>query len=228
MLLVRLEHLRWRFPEYWMIAVSASAWVYLAVQQTEHVHRPSVAADLSHWGMMVAAMMLPLQIRAVRLTAERSLWSRRDRSTAGYVAGYCGAWILGGLPLAWADTAFHLTHRINWTAGAAIGLIVAAAWLVSPWKAIAARLCNRTSRLSPFGWRADLDCLRYGFSSAWRCAFNCWPLMIACWLCGHSLIMMLFAFGVAWADRHFAPNYKAQAILLAMVGLMFGLYAGFR
>ena len=208
MLAARAEYIRWRFPEYWMLALSASAWVFLALEQAQHMHHPTLAADLSHWGMMVAAMMLPLQVRAVRLTAERSLWSRRDRSIAGFVAGYSGAWVLAGLPLAWADSALHIRHRIDWSAGAAIALLVTGAWLVSPWKAAAARLCHQSSRLSPLGWRADLDCLRYGLIAGSRCAYNCWPLMLGCWLCGHSLVFMLLAFALGWMDRHFAPNYR--------------------
>ena len=194
-----------------MLALSGSAWVLLAAQQARHMHHPSAASDLSHWGLMVAAMMLPLQVRPVRLTAERSLWTRRDRSIAGYVAGYSGAWVLGGLPLVWVDSAFPIGHRIDWTTGAAMALLVTGAWLVSPWKAAAARLCHQSSRLSPLGWRADADCIRYGFVSGCRCAYNCWPLMLGCWLCGHNLVFMLSAFAFGWVDRHFAPNYQAQA-----------------
>lgn len=193
-----------------MLALSACAWIFLAAGPPAHVHHPAVAADLSHWAIMVAAMMLPLQIRPVRLTAERSLWSRRDRSIAGFIAGYAGTWLLCGLPLAWADAQFHIHHRLDWTTGAAIGLLASAAWFLSPWKAAAARRCHRTPQLSPLGWRADLGCMRYGCISAGWCAFNCWPLMLGCWLSGHSLIFMILAFGIGWADRHLAPGERIK------------------
>jgi hypothetical protein len=224
----RFEYFRWRFPEYWMLALSAAAWILLAARQGGHVHRQGVLAHSLHWMVMVVAMMLPIQIGSVRLTAERSLWSRRHRSIAGYLVGYVSVWALAELPLAWASAEFALTHRINWTVGAAIGFMIAAAWLVSPWKAIAARMCHRTLPLSPLGWKADLDCVGCGWISGCGCVFNCWPLMLGCWLSGHSLVIMSFAFGLGWADRHFAPSYKAQALLLAAVASIFGVYSQVR
>lgn len=224
----RFEHFRGRFPEYWMLALSATAWLFLATGQGGHVHRQGMLDNLLHWMVMVVAMMLPIQIQGVRRTAERSLWSRRDRSIAGYLVGYVSLWALAGLPLAWASAEFGLTDRIDWTVGTAIGLIIAAAWLVSPWKAIATRMCHRTSALPPLGWKADLACVGYGWNSGCGCVFNCWPLMLGCWLSGHSLVIMSFAFGLGWADRHFAPSYKAHALLLVAVASIFGVYSRVR
>jgi hypothetical protein len=221
----RFENFRWRFPEYWMLALSAAAWLFLAARRGGHAHQQGMLANWLHWVVMVVAMMLPIQIQGVRRTAEQSLWSRRRRSIAGYLVGYVSVWALAGLPLAWASAEFGLTHRINWTMGAAIGFIIAAAWLVSPCKAIATRMCHRTSPLSPLGWKADLACVSYGWISGCACVFNCWPLMLVCWLSGHSLVIMSFAFGLGWADRHFAPNYKAHALLLTAVASIFGVYS---
>ena len=201
-----------------MIAFSASAWGYLVLRQTELQHRPGIVPDLLHWTVMVTAMMLPLQVRTIRLTAEQSIWSRRDRAIAAHVGGYVGFWVVCGLPLAWADAKLHLTHRIDWTQGAAIGFMMGAAWLLSPWKATAGRQCHRTSRLSPSGWKADFDCIRYGCVSGYWCACNCWPLMIVCWLSGHNLVVTLFSFGLGWHDRHFSPSARGHALLLATIG----------
>ena len=187
-----------------MLALSASAWILLATQPV-HVHHPSVTGDLWHWTIMVAAMMLPLQIGPVRLTAERSLWPRRERSIASFLAGYAGIWILTGVPLAWADAQFHIQHRLDWRIGAAIAILAYSAWFASAWKAAAARRCHRAPRLAPVGWQADLDCTRYGCTSAGWCVLNCWPLMIGCWLTGHNLLFMAVAFGIGWIDRHLAP-----------------------
>jgi hypothetical protein len=221
----RFGYCRWRFPEYWAIAASVCAWGYFAMPRTAHVHHASMAAAMADDGLMVVAMMVPLQVRAMRLIAEHSLWSRRDRAVAVYIAGYVGAWVALLTPLAWASVTFHDLHTLDPVAGAAIGAIVTAAWLVSPWKATAARRCHRAARLAPSGWRADLDCLRYGFVSGCRCAGNCWPLMIACWLSGHSLAVMLAAFGLGWIDRHFAPDERTHGVLLAGMASALGLYA---
>jgi hypothetical protein len=172
---------------------------------------------------MVAAMMLPLKIDCVRRIAERSLWSRRTRSIAAFLAGYVFVWALAGLPLAWANAAFHVPERLGWKLGAAIGLFLAAAWLLSPWKAVAERMCHRTLPLSPRGWKADCDCAGYGWISGYACALNCWPLMFGWWLSGHSLAMMSVGFGFGWVDRHFAPSHRKYALILGALASAFAL-----
>lgn len=221
-----------RFPEFWMLAASAGAWVVLAAHAGVHLDHARVhsaaGANWGHWMLMVTAMMLPLQIQGVRLTAERSLWLRRHRAILGYLLGYLSVWALAGVPLAWAFTALRISHRIGWMAGAAFGFVVAAAWLVSPWKRMAARMCHRTVPLSPAGWRADGDCLRYGWIAGWGCALNCWPLMLVCWLSAHSFIAMVLGSLLGWVDRHGAPNYRLLATSVAMLGLSFGVLSQLR
>jgi hypothetical protein len=222
---VAFQQFLWRFPDLWMLALSAAAWIALAARAGGHVHQMRAAVNWRHWMLMVAAMMLPLQIAAVRLTAERSLWSRRHRAIVLYLVGYLSVWALAGLPLAWTFTALAIPHRIDWMMGAAIGFFVAAAWIVSPWKPLAARMCHRTLPLSPTGWRADRDCLGYGWIAGCGCAFNCWPLMLVCWLSSHSFVAMIFGFALGWMDRHSTPNYRLDAFLFAGVGLGFGVFS---
>jgi hypothetical protein len=208
-----------------MLGVSAVAWLVLAARTRAHIHQASAAANWWHWMLMVTAMMLPLQIRGVRLTAEHSLWQRRHRATLGYLLGYLSVWALAGVPLAWAFIVLGIPHRIGWLEGAAIGFLIETAWLASPWKLIAARMCHRTLPLSPTGWQADRDCLGYGWISGCGCALNCWPLMLVCWLSGHSFIAMIFGFGLGWADRHTTADYRRHAMAAAVLGLAFGMFA---
>ena len=221
-----------RFPEYWMLAASAAAWVVLATRAGEHVHHAALHSDaVANWRhsmLMVTAMMLPLQIQGVRLTAERSLWPRRHRAILGYLLGYLSVWALAAVPLAWVFTTLGLSHRFGWMEGTAIGFILAAAWLVSPWKGLAARMCHRTVPLSPSGWRADRDCLGWGWISGCGCALNCWPLMLVCWLSGHSFIAMALGFGFARVDRNGAPRYRIHASAEATLGLAFGILSQLR
>jgi hypothetical protein len=77
------ENLHWRLPELWMLALSAAAWLTLAVRGRMHIHAADAPENWWHWMMMVAAMMLPLQIDKIRLIVERSLWSRRHRAALG-------------------------------------------------------------------------------------------------------------------------------------------------
>src|SRR5579863_3166971 len=138
------QYLSERFPEFRVLAASATAWVVLAARAGGHYHHAvhsGAGANWRHWMLMVTAMMLPLQIRGIRLTAERSLWLRRHRAILGYLLGYLGVWALAGVPLAWIFTALGISHRIDWMEGTAIGFVLVAAWLVSPWKEMAVRMC---------------------------------------------------------------------------------------
>jgi hypothetical protein len=222
------EHLSGRFPEFWMLAVSAVAWLAVAAQAGRHIHYDGVAANWWHWMLMVTAMMLPLQIQGVRLTAERSLWTRRHRAILGFLLGYLSVWALAGAPLSWAATVLAIPSRVGWMEGAAIGFLVETAWLISPWKRIAALMCHRTLPLSPAGWRADRDCLGYGWIAGCGCALNCWPLMLVCVLSGHSFIAMILGFGLAWADRHATLDYRLDAMIAAVLGAAFGLFSRVR
>jgi Predicted metal-binding integral membrane protein (DUF2182) len=215
-----LRDFLWRHPEWWAVGLSASAWLALAVRANVHVHSPGALASWIHWLMMVAAMMLPLTIDALQYTAQRSLWRRRNRAMVCYLLGYCGAWAMVGLPLAWTSAAVGLRARIDWRSGASLGFLVSALWLVSPWKTVAASLCHRTIPLAPQGWRADRDCLRYGWSSGVYCVFNCWPFMLVCWLSSHSFLAMAWGFVFAWAERYRKPNYRLHSLLL--IGLALG------
>ena len=174
---------------------------------------------------MVAAMMLPLTIDALRYTAERSLWRRRNRAMAGYLLGYCGVWALAGLPFACGSAAAGLPERLDWAVGASLGFLVAALWLISPWKILAASLCHRTIPLAPRGWRADCDCLRYGWKSGLYCVLNCWPFMLVCWLSSHSFLAMACGFVFGWADRYGKANYRLHSLLLAGLALGFAVWA---
>jgi hypothetical protein len=223
-----VRHVNGRFPEFWMLAVSAFAWVALAARSTGHIHYAGVAENWWHWMLMVPAMMLPLQIQGVRWTAERNLWPRRHRAILGFLIGYLGLWALVGAVFSWAATVFAIPHRIGWMEGAAIGLLIETAWLLSPWKRLAAHMCHRTLPLSPDGWRADWDCLAFGWTIGYGCALNCWPLMLVCWLSGHSLIAIVLAFAVACVDRYATADYRLYATATAVMGSALGVFSWVR
>jgi hypothetical protein len=125
------------------------------------------------------------------------------------------------VPLSWAFTRLHVTHRIDWRLGAALGLLATAIWLLSPWKRVAANLCHRTVPLSDAGWTADRDCCLYGLIAGSACALNCWPLMLVCWLSGHSYIAMMVGFALGWADRHVVPDGRRDAAVVSLLALAF-------
>ena len=98
-----------RRPELWTIAAAVVAWLMivsamLSTIGADHHHASTMAEpyarqfaiDWLRWSLMVLAMMLPLTIDAVRATAIRSLWRRRDRAVAVWLCGYLAPWLLLG------------------------------------------------------------------------------------------------------------------------------------
>ena len=218
-----VDRLQWHLPEIPMLALSAAAWIVLASRARTHTHAAGATGHWWDWMLMVAAMMLPLQIDKIRRTAERSLWSRRHRASTAYLLGYLSMWAVIGVPLAWAFTRWHISDGIHWPIGAAIGFLATAAWLLTPWKRVAARMCHRTTPLSADGWKADRDCVWFGWMSGCWCALNCWPLMLVCWLSGHSIVAMPVSFALGWTDRHFPPNYGRNAAVVIVLAFFFAI-----
>ena len=85
----------WRHPEWWALALSTAAWAWMLANSGHHAHAYGDA--LKGWMVMSVAMMLPMVIEPIRLTAERSFWHRRHRAIAGFLAGYLGLWLLAGV-----------------------------------------------------------------------------------------------------------------------------------
>jgi hypothetical protein len=197
----------WRRPEWWALAIAAAAWSLMAQSAltANEAHRHGAAGDTGRlsapviaWLLMVAAMMFPLVIRQVRGTALRSMWRRRHRAIGGFLLGYLSLWLIVGIPImawlwAWPDA---VSPR-----SAAIAFFVAAAWQWAPISRRARRVCHREVPLAPAGWRADTDCLRYGWRVGCWCSITCWPVMIACALAQHGLVAMVAATILATTER---------------------------
>jgi predicted metal-binding membrane protein len=214
----------WRHPESWAIALSAAAWLVLLRRALLATHSHGALASWLHWMLMVGAMMIPLTVDAIQTSATRSLWRRRHRAILLFLAGYSAVWAAIGLPLAWFSDAVDLPARLPWTYGAAFGFLAAAAWMLTRWKPLTAQLCHRTLPLAPVGWRADRDCLRYGWHSGGYCLLNCWPFMLVCWLSAHSFVAMTAGFAFGWADRYRRPAYRTYAWGLVAVAVAFAGY----
>ena len=205
----------WSHPEWWMLALSFLAWMAFIASSTgpptqhHHVHQPAEASadglnlwasGFGHWLLMIVAMMFPAMWGPVRGTAGRSLWRRRNRAIAGFLFGYVAIWAALGavitLALAW------LPRGSMFLGVLAFGL--AAAWQFTAVKQRALLECHRCIPLAPDGWRAHLDCIRYGSLMGKSCVASCGVLMIACSLAGHDLIVMAMATAVGYAERYVA------------------------
>ena len=199
--------------------MSTTAW---ATMLTGAGHRHSslgvvgAQPQLFAWMTMSVAMMLPAVVPQMRWTAQGSFWHRRHRAIAGFVAGYLVPWCALGLLVSLLLTA-------RWTHSPAVPLslfLLAAAWQRTPVYRVARRACHRTIPLAPLGWRADRDCLRYGFMIGTACVRSCWPLMLACAATGHGLIAMaggcLLAVLEGWSPRPSARTLTAGTLGLAL------------
>jgi hypothetical protein len=219
-----LRPLLWRCPEWWVLVLSAAAWIFFVVdgfwyrpfeEANSHMWMgrmyhtvPSpgilhaldgaVSAAILHWPVMIAAMMFPLLVGQLRVVAARSLWSRRNRAMAFFLSGYTLPWLLYGLAV---EVCRQTTALSSFSPLLPLCLLSAAAWQLSPLKRRSLVSCHLTMPLAPSGWRSDFDCCRYGVRIAMSCSLSCWVLMLTCVAAYHALWAMLVVTAVAWLER---------------------------
>jgi predicted metal-binding membrane protein len=167
-----------------MLSVAACLWI---VTRPAHAH----TSALVDWIVMVAAMMLPLVFDHLQYAATRSLWRRRQRAVIGFFCGYIAVWMLGGVAALAAAPLLTVP----------LAVAIAFLWQLTPWKRRALIACHATMPLAPDGWRADRDCVRYGWSIGSACVVTCGAMMLACAVIGHSLPAMVVVTMIAAAER---------------------------
>lgn len=221
-----LQRFFWLHPEWWSIAISGLAWVMMLREASRHFghagHRTSFPAEMSGWMLMTLAMMLPLVLHSVRMTARASLWSRRHRAIAGFLTGFVAIWMPLGLVVAtfrYASGAY-----MQWATALAFG--VAVLWQRTSWHQRALMYCHWKEPLAPRGWRADLDCVRYGAIIGAICMWSCWPLMLACGLSGHSPVAMAGGMLIGVAERwYYRPRARRMMLITLALALYYSLIA---
>ena len=184
-----------------------------------------VPALFRHWPVMIAAMMFPPLIVQLRIVAARSLWSRRHRALILFLSGYSILWLLYGLL---AEAGVQLQQRASLAGFHFLipsSLLVAALWQLTLRKQKSLVACHLTMPLAPCGWRADLDCCRFGVRTGANCCISCWLLMFACAAAGHALWALLVATVVSWTERFlrrprqlwFSAGLFAIALLISLL-----------
>jgi hypothetical protein len=197
-----LRYFFWRHPEWWTRVLCGLAWIVILVHAAQAAahgvhHAMGFAQELGYWLLMVAAMMLPLILGQVWVTAIGSLWHRRHRAIAGFLAGYFAPWLLLG-------TVAAGLRQIWWLRSYAVPALFfagAAVWQLTAVYRRAMLACHRTQPLAPVGWQADRDCFTFGGSIGTAYLCSCWPLMLACALTGHAAIAMTGCMAVAALER---------------------------
>jgi predicted metal-binding membrane protein len=204
-----LERAAWRHPEWTAAVVALFAWALLVLApwaggsgtHSQHAHGSEAPwlASVAAWLLMSTAMMVPAALPVIRHAALTTMWRRRQRVVALFVAPYLALWLVFGI----------LTLAIvDWSRGVlelgrptllAVALVAAAAWELTPLKRRSLRAGHLVAPLPPQGLRADAAAagaaLRYGY---WSLA-GCWALMLAMAVAGAEglLLMALLAVVIA-------------------------------
>jgi predicted metal-binding membrane protein len=191
-----LERAAWRHPEWTAGALAFSAWAVLVFGQSGgHSHNGhGSGSSPAGWLLMVTAMMVPAGLPAMRHAALTTLWHRRHRVVALFLASYLGLWLVFGL-VAVAIVGRAATGGI----ALAVALLIAAGWELTPWKRRSLRAGHLFPALPHRALRADLACLRAGLRYGLWSLVGCWPLMLAMAIAGSGalLVMVLLTFVIA-------------------------------
>jgi predicted metal-binding membrane protein len=220
-----LRLLTWRRPEWPWVLLLAGAWLVLAWQMWPAAHAmhhsaatKSTGPELGWGALMPVAMMLPAALPLLREISLQSIWRRRYRSSALFLAGYLATWTLFGV------AALATWRVVGAVAPAALvtGLLflAAAAWGLTATKRRRLKLCHRYLPLPPRGRAADAACFRFGLYNGRQCVAVCWPVMLAM-VPGHTLAPMLAATTlVTWERVARLPRLRVCAFVVGVAGAL--------
>jgi hypothetical protein len=190
---------------YVVAAVAGTAVVALAVAVPgHHGGTGSVAGAWGAWLLMVLATMVPIVAPQARRVALRSLWARRHRAIAGFLAGYLALWAVLGVAVVPAALG-----PPSVTAAVAV-LVAGAAWQVAPPRRRVLLRCGSARPAAVRGWAADRACLAAGWRAGGRCVVTCGPAMLAMAL-ADSLLLMVGLLAVLLHERSRGPNPDRRA-----------------
>jgi len=232
---VAVRRLGWKHPEWpWAIlavgAWTSVGWVALAKgaggEHMAHMgaaagrHHAAAGGTAAHWIAMVAAMMLPAALPAIRAVSMDSLWHRRLRAGAVFAGVYLGAWIgVAGAALgAWSLLG---TRDGPAAAGAAAVLLATGSgWQITRWQRRCVKACHRRLPVGVRGRSADIACARSGAAHASACIGACWAMMLAMVPGGSMGSMVALAGLTSWQRLARRPRRVLCALaLLALAAI---------
>jgi len=220
----QLRYFLWRHPEWWAVVLCGMAWATMLLSRWRDGGHAQHRAGFkqSGWILMVVAMMFPLILESVRIVAADSLWRRRNRAVAEFLAGYLGPWLVVGVVAGLFQESWA---RTDWAAALLFG--IAALWQRTRFHQRALIACCQRLPLAPEGWRADFDCLRFGSVIGAACVATCWPLMLGCAFTGHSPAAMAGGLVVGVSARwYYRPKTRRMLVVTAGLALYFAATAG--
>jgi predicted metal-binding membrane protein len=127
--------------------------------------------------LMIVAMMAPMTLQPLCHIRVSAFSDRLWRSAALFMIGYATLWFLACFAMRACEAL--LNRGIN-DARLQFGLVamIAIVWQVSPMKQRCLNQCHYHPALAAFGWKADLDVLRFGVQHGVWCIGSCWALML--------------------------------------------------
>ncbi|MDR6906425.1 putative metal-binding membrane protein [Agromyces sp. 3263] len=146
---------------------------------------------LTMWTLMVAAMMLPTVLPAVRYVAQVSRPSRRTVMVATFTIAYLATWTALGSVIAalgWAIGELDLPAGAVPRTALVVAIIAAAVWELTASKRRALARCCRTSPIRLRGTAAYASAATFGLRNAAVCLVACGPAMAVLTLAGHPLV----------------------------------------
>ena len=123
---------------------------------------------------MLFAMTPMLLILPLLHIADRSFANWRAPLIGLFVAGYLAVWMFAGVPLFLAAQ----TARATLLGPSELTIACALLWQFSPWKQACLNRCHYRPSLSPLGFGAVRDVVRYGAKNGAWCVGACWPVML--------------------------------------------------
>jgi predicted metal-binding membrane protein len=151
-----------------------------------------VSSQLTGWGLMVIAMMLPKLIFPVRDIYERSLPRYRLPLSLLFLSGYIAAWMVVGLVMMTVILGLHLLMPGSFLPATGLG-IIAMVWQFSPAKQRCLNRGHDHRTLAAFGWPAHRDAWLFGIMHGVWCVGSGWAIMLLPMLLpsGHNMAMIV-------------------------------------
>ena len=158
------------------------------------------------WGLMAAAMMLPLVALPVDHVRRSVLASLRPVALAAFLASYLACWLAAGLVL--VPLGMALSALLPAPVALAAWLLWALVWSATPVVQAARNRGHQARRIAALGRRVPRDCAAYGARVGFNCLQVCWPGMVVPLLAGAAhLPAMVAVCAYLFADR-IAPPAK--------------------
>ena len=137
----------------------------------------ATVAQAVSWLVMLLAMMTPLIWLPLAHVWRHSLYARRGRAVALFVAGYFGVWLIAMAGLTLLAIALRIAAG-SASAAFAVAACGAALWQLTPIKLASLRRCHAAEPLPAFGLAAEFASLRFGAAIGGACVVSCWLLML--------------------------------------------------